>query len=60
MIGSCIYHNKNAALLDTHILSRVKVTPSPDRHLPSPWEVARAWRTPQRGRVTDTQGLVAS
>ena len=35
MIGSCIYHNKNIALLDTHIISRVKVTlaASYDRHL---------------------------
>ena len=35
MIGSCIYHNKNVALLDKHIISRVKVTLAAgyDRHL---------------------------
>ena len=47
MIGSCIYHNKNVALLDTHILSRVKVkvTPAPgyNRH---PTDTARL-----RGRL---------
>ena len=45
MIGSCIYHNKNVALLDTHIIFRVKVTPAPgyDRH---PTDTARL-----RGRL---------
>ena len=53
MIDSCIYHNKNIALLDTHIISRVKVTPPP------PWEVARARRTPRRGCVTVTRLLLS-